>query len=222
MSLEKSGLFSFGAIAENSKLTPTTLGIILVPVKNENYHRLNLKDSILDASIERIAAKGIDSFSLREVSALLRVSHNAAYRHYPNKRALLAACRKKVEEEFTSVLSKSIEGLDLRDVKTMAKLGEAYIMFFTEHPAYFRFIYESDSTPIDITLDPQAPNYPPFKIFQSCCLALIDEYRCGEKEGLERLLKSFALVQGLSSLAVSPNVALPKDFTAMIGSIFLR
>jgi AcrR family transcriptional regulator len=188
-------------------------------VKNKNYHRQALKTALVAEAIKEIASGGVSAFSLRGCAASLGVSHNAAYRHFPSKEALLAASRGKVEGEFTAFLKEAIQGKDLQDVKTLAALGEAYVRFFQRNPAYFRFIYENGSSVIAVTLDPSVPNYPPFQVFQSCCLALIAKYRCGEAEGLTRLLRCFALVQGLSSLAVSENVLLPMDFDALMSGV---
>ena len=55
------------------------------------YHRVNLKQSLLDAAVGLIGEVGPQVFTLREVARRAGVSHNAPYRHFRDKDDLLAA-----------------------------------------------------------------------------------------------------------------------------------
>ncbi len=58
--------------------------------KGSAYHHGDLK-AALRAEAERILVeRGVAEVGLREVARALGVSHNAPYRHYPNREALLA------------------------------------------------------------------------------------------------------------------------------------
>src|ERR1700677_4130866 len=54
------------------------------------YHRVNLKQSLLDSAVALIGEVGPQAFTLREVARRAGVSHNAPYRHFRDKDDLLA------------------------------------------------------------------------------------------------------------------------------------
>ena len=55
------------------------------------YHHGNLRQALLDAAIAQIEETGDLSFTMREMAKTLGVSSAAPFRHFANKRALLAA-----------------------------------------------------------------------------------------------------------------------------------
>src|SRR5580765_68802 len=55
------------------------------------YHHGNLRRGLLDEALATIRAEGVDALTLREIGARLGVSRTALYRHFADKRALLAA-----------------------------------------------------------------------------------------------------------------------------------
>ena len=55
------------------------------------YHHGNLRRALLDEALATIRAEGVDAVTLREIGARLGVSRTALYRHFADKRALLAA-----------------------------------------------------------------------------------------------------------------------------------
>ena len=58
---------------------------------NRPYHHGNLRRALLDEAVATIRAEGVDGLTLREIGARLGVSRTALYRHFADKRALLAA-----------------------------------------------------------------------------------------------------------------------------------
>jgi AcrR family transcriptional regulator len=60
-------------------------------VPRKSYHHGNLPVALLEVAKRLIAERGIDGFTLREVARRVGVTHVAAYRHYTDRRALLAA-----------------------------------------------------------------------------------------------------------------------------------
>src|SRR5687768_13857073 len=55
------------------------------------YHHGNLRRALLDEALATIRTEGVDGLTLREIGARLGVSRTALYRHFADKRALLAA-----------------------------------------------------------------------------------------------------------------------------------
>jgi AcrR family transcriptional regulator len=95
------------------------------------YHHGNLRKAVLKAAGKLIETEGLAGLSVREAARGAGVSHNAPYRHYPDRDALLAAL---ATEGFTE-LQESLEGRSGRE------LGEAYVCFALAHPQRFRLMF---------------------------------------------------------------------------------
>lgn len=54
------------------------------------YHHGNLREALLEASLEITREGGADALSLRDATRRAGVSPNAAYRHFADRDALLA------------------------------------------------------------------------------------------------------------------------------------
>jgi AcrR family transcriptional regulator len=100
-----------------------------------SYHHGNLPAALVDAAKRLIAERGLEGFTLREVARRIGVTHVAAYRHYPDRRALLAA----VAERGFHQLRRRLEGAHKKSAASLeprlrAILG-AYLQFCWDEPA---------------------------------------------------------------------------------------
>src|SRR6059036_3665793 len=74
--------------------------------QRKTYHHGSLPAALRDVARELIAERGLERFTLREVARRVGVTHVAAYRHYVDRRALLAA----VAEDGFHQLRRRLEG----------------------------------------------------------------------------------------------------------------
>src|SRR5271166_2750989 len=74
-----------------------------------SYHHGNLKQALLEASLDIIRKAGPGAFTLREVARRAGVSHNAPYRHFRDKEALLAALAAEGFDRLTAAMAKAVE-----------------------------------------------------------------------------------------------------------------
>lgn len=95
------------------------------------YHHGDLRTAVLAAAGELIENEGLDSLSVREAARRAGVSHNAPYRHFPDRDALLAA----LAADGFAALDKVLNGRSGRE------LGEAYVRFALTHPQRFRLMF---------------------------------------------------------------------------------
>ena len=95
------------------------------------YHHGDLRSALLHASGELLEEQGLANLSLREAARRAGVSHNAPYRHFPDREALLAA----LAAEGFGMLGKALQG------RTGREMGEAYVRFALEHPNRFRLMF---------------------------------------------------------------------------------
>jgi AcrR family transcriptional regulator len=103
--------------------------------QRQRYHHGNLPAALLDAAKALIAERGLERFTLREVARRVGVTHVAAYRHYQDRRALLAAV---AAQGFHQLRRR----LDAAQRKTPASLAPrlravlaAYLRFCWDEPA---------------------------------------------------------------------------------------
>jgi AcrR family transcriptional regulator len=97
------------------------------------YHHGDLRGALLRAASRLLKKKGISGLSLRETARRAGVSHNAPYRHFPDRQSLLAAL---AEQGFTELRAR-LQGLAGR-----AK-AQAYVEFALENPQRFRLLSRS-------------------------------------------------------------------------------
>jgi AcrR family transcriptional regulator len=95
------------------------------------YHHGELRRAILQKAGEILEKEGLNALSLREVARRAGVSHNAPYRHFPDRDSLLAALVEEGFRMFADALSKRPRG----------EMGEAYVEFALEHPQRFRLMF---------------------------------------------------------------------------------
>ena len=95
------------------------------------YHHGNLRAALLRAAGKRLEKQGIGALSLREAARRAGVSHNAPYRHFTRREALLAA----LAAEGFEILGKEMRGRSGR------RMGEAYVRFALRHPQRFRLMF---------------------------------------------------------------------------------
>lgn len=106
--------------------------------KRKSYHHGDLPRALVQAAVQVIERRGPDAITLREVASAVGVTHGAAYRHFEDKTALLAAV---AEQGFRALEAKLVEaaGTDARAPKArLRSLAEAYVAFAMEHPGHYR------------------------------------------------------------------------------------
>ncbi len=175
-----------------------------------SYHHGNLKNELLETGIRLLSTEGIESFSLRKLAVCCGVSHNAVYRHFPSKEAMLEACRAHVRDGLTAYLRAAQEP-PLSPEERICALARAYFAFYRTHPSYYSVLFRNSSVKIRLTLDETGENDPPFEEFRQAFCALSQAQGLTAQEAQRRLIRFWALLQGAVSLAVSPNVLLQSD-----------
>ena len=85
------------------------------------YHHGNLPAALVEAALALLEETQDWAFSLREVARRADVSHNAPYKHFPEKRDLLAAVAARGFEALAERTLSSLErATDARAVSSLA------------------------------------------------------------------------------------------------------
>ncbi len=185
----------------------------------DNYHHGNLKQELIETAIGVISEKGFEALSLRGVSALCGVSHNAVYRHFESKEQLIAACRAYVTERLTEYLNEAIAGPDLSPEEALRRLSVAYLSFYEQYPAYYSALYRNTDTKLMFSARETGGNYPPLELFRKSYSAHGAAKDWTQEETLTHLTCLWALLHGLTALVISPNVEWDGDWQKCLDDI---
>src|SRR3954447_8522538 len=104
------------------------------------YHHGDLRRVIVTAAMEILQETQSLEFSLRELARRAGVSHNAPYKHFADKRELLAAVSAAGFEMLTKRMAGKITGLSNARTQLFAVL-RSYIDDGTESPALYRLMF---------------------------------------------------------------------------------
>ena len=99
------------------------------------YHHGDLEVALTRAAGKILEKEGVEALSLRQVARRAGVSHNAPYRHFSDREALLAALAAEGFEQLGAAQRKVAEAGGLR------AMGEAYIRFALLNPQRFRLMF---------------------------------------------------------------------------------
>jgi AcrR family transcriptional regulator len=108
--------------------------------QNRPYHHGNLRRALLDEALATIRAEGVDRLTLREIGARLGVSRTALYRHFADKRALLAGV---ATEGFRALRQQLVSAWEEggRGREAFEAMGAVYVRFAVDNPAHYRVMF---------------------------------------------------------------------------------
>jgi len=166
------------------------------------YHHGDLRQKIIDESLAWIAQENIVSLSLRGIARRIGVSHNAPYRHFPDKESLLVAIAEIGFARLHKALEKAAKSSFNNHQQKLENIGVAYIQYAVENPAYYRVMF-SDRQLI-------CEKYPELnRLSQAAFKVLFNAIEAGQKaevfikhNSLQLARVCWSLTHGLSMLAI--------------------
>src|SRR6202162_1044903 len=110
-------------------------------VPERPYHHGDLRRAIVTAALDILSETQSLEFSLRELARRAGVSHNAPYKHFADKRELLAGVSTAGFELLTKRMSeRSAAALSNARTQLFAML-RAYVDHGVENPALYRLMF---------------------------------------------------------------------------------
>ena len=104
------------------------------------YHHGDLPRAVVAAALEILSETQSHEFSLRELARRAGVSHNAPYKHFADKRELLAAVSAAGFEALTKRMIAEAAKASNPRARLMAVL-RAYIHYGVDNPALYRLMF---------------------------------------------------------------------------------
>jgi AcrR family transcriptional regulator len=105
------------------------------------YHHGDLRQSLIDAAIALIGEEGINDLSLRQVARRVGVSHNAPYRHFEDKEALLAAVAEQGFQSLRAAMEVARQAAPSDPSHRLEAIGITYVNFALGHPLHYLLMF---------------------------------------------------------------------------------
>lgn len=185
------------------------------------YHHGRLRESLVEAGFELARSSGPNGVGLRAASRLAGVSHNAAYRHFADLDALLAAVGDRCMRELALCMEARLERVAQLDPVEDAwdglyAIGEAYVEFATTETGWFRTAFTAHDRPPSVGQSAGEAagdsGLGPYQLLAVRLDALVEvgAVPSARRPGLE--FAAWSAVHGLSTLLVDgPLRALPEE-----------
>jgi AcrR family transcriptional regulator len=113
-----------------------------VTATRSSYHHGNLRTALVEAATELARERGPEGVVLREVARRTSVSHNAAYRHFADREALLAATAEIGMALLADAMREQVARVRTKDPQEAARqrmraVGRGYVQFALAEPGLF-------------------------------------------------------------------------------------
>lgn len=109
------------------------------------YHHGDLARALVETGLEVTRRDGPAALTIREVTRRVGVTPNAAYRHFPDRRALLRAVSRAVEERMAAAMTGFSPASSPRE--RLRTVGLAYIGFALAEPGWFAVTFFGEEVP---------------------------------------------------------------------------
>lgn len=165
------------------------------------YHHGDLRRALIDTALRILEEEQNWEFTLRELARRAGVSHAAPYKHFADKRELLAEVAAVGFERLQRDMEAAASAHPDDPAARLTAIGEAYVEFALRSPAHFRLMFgPSHQDAANKTSLPQAA--------AGTFEALRDAVRAagGGAGDDNRSLAAWALVHGLATLLIDRRI----------------
>jgi AcrR family transcriptional regulator len=170
----------------------------------DRYHHGDLRRALLDEALRTIQQDGVGALTLRPIGLRLGVSRTALYRHFTDKRALLAAV---ATEGFRLLTERLLDAWKAGGVRGFNAMGVAYIRFAMANPSHYRVMFGGfvDDRPRDEDLTRESTTA--FQALVDAIVALQKEGAVRKDDPLRLAQFIWAAVHGVSMLIIDGQLA---------------
>jgi len=168
--------------------------------ERRGYHHGNLREALIRAALDLIAAKGPAGFTFAEAARSAGVSPAAPYRHFRDRDALMADVARRGFELFEAELSRAWDDGRPDPFTAFEQVGRAYLAFARKEPAYYSAMFEA-GLPMDLDPALREAGDRAFAVLRKASEVLCSRLPpAGRPPALMMALHVWALSHGIASL----------------------
>ncbi|HBH00088.1 MAG TPA: TetR family transcriptional regulator [Rhodobacteraceae bacterium] len=118
--------------------------------RRRGYHHGNLREALIEATIDLIEEKGPQGFTIAEAAKRAGVSAAAPYRHFAGRDDLIAEVARCGFVLFAELMEFAYDDGGPSALSAFLATGRAYLAFAEKHPGYYMAMFES-GVPLNAT-----------------------------------------------------------------------
>ena len=172
---------------------------------SRTYHHGDLHNALILAAAELIEESGSVDFAMVEAARRAGVSSAAPYRHFKHKDHLLQAVAQLCFIGLTEASREAIASAEMGTEAAIIALGKAYIGFMLDHRNFHDLMWGDmgQRAMEDVKVDLRGSG---FYVLADAVQALCERESIGPVNPVELATELWAMVHGLSSLAMNNQV----------------
>jgi AcrR family transcriptional regulator len=178
------------------------------------YHHGDLRQALLDATLELIDEHGPEGFTLRAAARKAGVTAGAAYHHFKDKEDLVAAVAEQGFKLFREELTAAAHKPSASDRERSRNVGVAYVLFATRHPTRFRVMLGFGLLTRSSKAGAAAQAVEAYQLVRDVLIAGLIE-GSAEPVSSEEVLGWWSVVHGLAFLAIDGLLGRAKSAKAI-------
>jgi AcrR family transcriptional regulator len=189
------------------------------------YHHGHLAAALVEAALALLDETQDWAFSLREVARRAGVSHNAPYKHFPEKRDLLAAVAARGFEALAERMAAARDGVEGSRLR-IAACGRAYVAHGIANPALYRLMFGAALTapevgrpPIEKIAAAKAQAIFAEKLAKAVRGGALPSRLAEPREAAAASVAAWSLLHGLTMLAIDDFVGPPANIATLVDSL---
>jgi AcrR family transcriptional regulator len=164
------------------------------------YHHGNLKEALIRAALELIAAKGPSGFTFAEAARSAGVSPAAPYRHFRDREELIANVARRGFELFEAAVVAAWKDGMPDTFTAFERLGRAYLEFARSEPAYYSAMFEA-GIPIEVSQELRDAGERAFAVLRAAAERLVAQVPAARRPPAFMVaLHVWSLAHGIASL----------------------
>ena len=185
------------------------------------YHHGDLRQALVAAALELLREEGPDALTLRAVARATGVSQAAPYRHFADRRALVAAVAEDGFRRLHAAMMRAVRDAPrpargsaaadaAKGARTTAlrQLAVGYARFAHEHPAEYRIMFGSEAARPDADSPLQAASRAVFDLLRG---GIAELQRAGvirdDQDAEDIAMGAWAMMHGLVMLSLDGQTA---------------
>ncbi|MCR2783863.1 MULTISPECIES: TetR/AcrR family transcriptional regulator [unclassified Microbacterium] len=168
-----------------------------------SYHHGDLRAALVETGLELTRAGGPEALRLREATRRAGVTARAAYRHFADREALLAAVAARIQDEMAQSMSERMDAGESDDsvdgaVARLRGVGMGYIEFALHEPGWFQLAFFAP----DGIVRPDGRTPPPLQLLREALDGLVAAGLLSAERRAGAEWSCWSTVHGFAELAI--------------------